>query len=55
MSEYACETECPHYDSRFSHCVFYLDFSCGFADRTSYEWNIERFCPYAKENLRGLE
>ena len=49
--QYACNVNCPHYYSQFNHCVFYLDLASGFCDTASYNHNIERFCPYPKENI----
>jgi hypothetical protein len=31
--------------------VFFLDLSTGMCDTISYNSNIKKFCPYAKENI----
>lgn len=49
--QYACNVHCPHYYSKFNHCVFYLDLATGLCDTISYNSNIKRFCPYADENI----
>ena len=48
--QYACNVNCPHYYSQFNNCVFYLDLATGMCDTASYNHNINRFCPYSKEN-----
>lgn len=48
--QYACNVNCPHYCSEFHNCGFYLDLETGMYNITSYNNNINRFCPYAKEN-----
>ncbi len=50
-TNYACNVNCPHYYSQFHHCVFYLDLATGMCDTSSYNHNINRFCPYAGENI----
>ena len=47
---YACNMNCPHYYSQFNNCVFYLDLATEMCDTASYNHNINKFCPYAKEN-----
>ena len=49
--QYACNMNCPHYYSQFNNCVFYLDLATGMCDTASYNHNINKFCPYANENI----
>lgn len=53
--QHACNMNCPHYYSQFNNCVFYLDFVTGRCDTDSYNHNINKFCPYAKENTIFVE
>lgn len=53
MSErgYMCEITCCHFLPKFDSCKFWLDYNCGFCDKTSLNENLKKFCPiYIEQN-----
>lgn len=48
---YMCEITCCHFLPGFDNCKFWLDYKCGFCDKTSLNENLKEFCPiYAEYN-----
>lgn len=53
MDKYVCHSNCVHYRPQYNHCVFWLDYVCGFCDKTSLRDNLARFCRYKQEDTKN--